>query len=384
MYAFTIPGLEWLSKAIAYLLHWLAAVTGGSYGVAIVLLTVLMRLAILPLSIKQTKSMIAMQQLQPQLKEIQKKYKDDREKQGQEMMKLYKENKVSPLGGCLPLLLQLPILFAMFDVLNSLSNPKSAYFSILFPGQTPPKTTAAINKWVASAPQLQFLGMNITYSGQKLWSSGDYVHIIVLILLTVVTGYISAKMMTTDPKQSKLMAMMPVMMGVFAWILPAGVTIYIIVTNIITIVQQYVQLEHDGFYDEKLAEIRKLGHEASWHKRWYLRGMEFGTKVLIAVRLRPKPKPKSKKEAAGEGKPAGKSKTAAVAKKPGEKRASAPGEGKPKAGAPPAKKKPSAPKQQGQVRGEKSASGGKPSSKTPPKKAISKDYPAKKKGTGKK
>jgi len=76
------------------------------------------------------------------------------------------------------------------------------------------------------------------------------------------------------------------MMGVFAWILPAGVTIYIIVTNIFTMVQQYIQLEHDGFYDEKLAEIRKMGEEASWHKRLYLRTMDIGTRVLIAVRLR--------------------------------------------------------------------------------------------------
>ncbi len=382
MIAFTIPGLEWLSKAIAYLLHWLATVTGGSYGLAIILLTILMRLAILPLSIKQTKSMIAMQKLQPQLKEIQKKYKDDREKQGQEMMKLYKENKVSPLGGCLPLLLQLPILFAMFDVLNSLSNPKSAYFSILFPGETAPKTAAAINKWVATAPQLQFLGMNITYSGQKLWSTGDYVHIVVLILLTVVTGYISAKMMTTDPKQSKLMAMMPVMMGVFAWILPAGVTIYIIVTNIFTIVQQYIQLEHDGFFDEKLAEIRKLGPEASLHKRLYLRFMELGTRALIAVRLRPKPQAKPGKAAAREGKPA-----AAVAQKQSKKSSTtAGGEGQPKPKATPAGKKPAAPKQQG--KSQKPASGkaaaGKQATKQAASKPTSRDYPAKKKGTGKK
>src|SRR5450830_1939627 len=102
----------------------------GSLGWAIIMLTVAFRIVVLPLSIKQTKSMIAMQRLQPQLKEIQKKYKDDREKQGQEMMKLYKDNKVSPLGGCLPLILQLPILFALFEVLRNV--PKYVHYKTSF------------------------------------------------------------------------------------------------------------------------------------------------------------------------------------------------------------------------------------------------------------
>jgi len=278
--AFTIPGLDWLSEAFAHALYWLANLCGGNYGLAIILLTFLMRVVILPLSIKQTKSMIAMQKLQPQLKEIQKKYKDDREKMGQEMMKLYKENKVSPLGGCLPLLLQLPIIFAVFDVLNSLSDPvKSNFVSI-----------------IGKNPNLDFLGINISFTGQKIWAAGDYVQLILLVLLTVVTGYVSAKMMTVDPKQSKMMAMMPILMGVFAWILPAGVTIYIIATNIFTMVQQYMQLEHDGFYDEKLADIRKMGNEAKFNKKMYLKFMDKGTKAMVALRLREKPKPKTKKK----------------------------------------------------------------------------------------
>jgi YidC/Oxa1 family membrane protein insertase len=368
MLAFAIPGLEWLSKGFAYALHWLASIAGGNYGVAIILLTILMRIIILPLSIKQTKSMIAMQKLQPQLKEIQKKYKDDREKMGQEMMALYKENKVSPFGGCLPLILQLPIIFAVFEVLRSLANPKSPYFSILFPGVN--------NLRVATNPQLQFAGMNITYTGAKLWSKAGgqaYIQVIVLIILTVITGYVSAKMMTTDPKQAKMMAMMPLLMGVFAWILPAGVTIYIIVTNIITMIQQYVQLEHDGFYDEKLNELRNMGDKAKWYQTLYLKFMDIGTKTLIAVRLRPKPKPAAKKKTAkiktgnleeGE-KPA---QVAATGDK-----SSAPEEKSQTTRKKQAKAKPSAAAPQ------KKASGIKPASKAP-----SKNYPAKKKSSGKK
>jgi len=356
MFAFAIPGLEWLSKAFAYLLTWLASVTGGNYGVAIILLTIIMRLVILPLSIKQTKSMVAMQKLQPQLKEIQKKYKDDREKQGQEMMKLYKENKVSPLGGCLPLLLQLPIMFAVFDVLHSLANPKSAYKSIL----------------VANAQSLTFLGMNITFTGAKIWKQGGYAQVIILVLLTVATGYVSAKMMTSDPKQAKMMAMMPVLMGVFAWILPAGVTIYIIVTNIFTMVQQYIQLEHEGFYDVKLAEIRKMGAEAKPHKRLYLKFMDTGTKVLFAVRLRSKPVEVPTKKKSAEPKQA-KGDTSAV-----------PDARALKAGKETAAKKPRA--QEQQARSEADSSAGKKSSSAKPsgKTASAKKYPAKKKGSVKK
>ena len=415
MFALSIPGLEPLGKAFAYALHWLSTIAGGNYGIAIILLTVLMRIIILPLSIKQTKSMIAMQKLQPQLKEIQKKYKDDREKQGQEMMALYKENKVSPLGGCLPLLLQLPIIFAVFEVLRSLADPKSKFFNILFPG---------VNKIVvATNPHLKFAGMNITYKGSVLWSHHNYVQLIALVILTVITGYMSSKMMTTDPKQAKMMALMPVMMGVFAWILPAGVTIYIIVTNIFTIVQQYIQLEHDGFFDEELAEIRQQGAEAKWHKRAYLKGMSFGTKAMFAIHMRKKPvelvpkgkastKPEKKQAAAAAR--AGSSKAVSPAKgkvsNGAAKKPAGPGQKKSASGkkASSATKKPSAQGTQRQAAGKKpkppspATSGSSAAQKTRPvggkatsppeqlgggqqaKRNATKNYPAKKKGTGKK
>jgi YidC/Oxa1 family membrane protein insertase len=90
-----------------------------SYGVAIILLTVLVRLVLIPLTLKQTRSMHAMQRIQPQIKELQRKHKGNRQKLNEEMMKLYKEHQVNPLGGCLPLLLQLPVFIALFSVLRS-------------------------------------------------------------------------------------------------------------------------------------------------------------------------------------------------------------------------------------------------------------------------
>ena len=353
--AFTIPGLEWLSEGFAYALKYLYDFT-GNFGLAIILITVGMRLVLLPLTIKQTKSMIAMQRLQPQLKEIQKKYKDDREKQGQEMMKLYKENKVSPLGGCLPLILQLPIIFAIFDVLHSLSAEAT--------------NTSAIMKIIGTDTNFMFLTMDMTMTGSKLWAAGDYAQVIVLVLLTVSTGYVSAKMMTTDPKQAKMMAMMPVLMGVFAWILPAGVTIYIILTNILTFMQQYIQLEREGFYDEKRAGLEKSFDDLKWYKKLNLMSLEMGSKMMIAVKLSAKPSEKKKK--ATETKPSGKkSKKAGSGKATKATKAKKGSEGKKLAAS---QKK----GQPGKKPKGKKATGG----KTAGKKSTGKAYPAKRKSKG--
>ncbi len=238
-----IPGIAPISKFFALVLEWFNSFT-HNFTLSVILLTVLFRIVVLPLSIRQTKSMIVMQRIQPKLKEIQKKYKDDRERMGQEMMKLYKEHNISPLGGCLPLLVQLPLLFALFDVLHNAKEYTRGW---------------------SPAPGWGFLGIkNVTHAGSKIWAEGGYIQLIVLVLLTVITGYISSKMMTTDPQQSRLMAMMPVIFGVFAWILPAGVTIYIIVTNVLTILQQYVQLEREGFYAERRKQREKEGEPTSF------------------------------------------------------------------------------------------------------------------------
>src|SRR5436853_6541072 len=89
-------------------------------GVGIILLTVLVMLILFPLTAKQAKSMLAMQRVQPEVKRLQAKYKNDRQKLNEEMMKFYKENQINPLGGCLPLLLQMPIFIALFQTLRDI------------------------------------------------------------------------------------------------------------------------------------------------------------------------------------------------------------------------------------------------------------------------
>jgi YidC/Oxa1 family membrane protein insertase len=112
--------LDPLYTALGWVMAWFYALI-SSYGVAIVLLTVAVRLVLYPLTVKQTKSMQAMQRLQPEIKRLQAKYKNDRQKLNEEMMKFYKENKVNPLSGCLPLLLQMPLFIVLYRLIHDLT-----------------------------------------------------------------------------------------------------------------------------------------------------------------------------------------------------------------------------------------------------------------------
>jgi len=113
--------LDPLYTALGWVMAWLYALV-PSYGIAIILLTVVVRLVLYPLTVKQTKSMQAMQRLQPEIKRLQTKYKNDRQKLNEEMMKFYKENKVNPLSGCLPLLLQLPLFIVLYRLIHDLTS----------------------------------------------------------------------------------------------------------------------------------------------------------------------------------------------------------------------------------------------------------------------
>jgi YidC/Oxa1 family membrane protein insertase len=189
----------------------------SDYGIAIILLTIAIRIVILPLTIKQTKSMYDMQRLQPKLRELQEKYKDNKEKLQKEMMSFYAEHKVNPFGGCLPLLLQMPIFYALFRVLMNSAELKSAMsLGILELGRSP--SFVFSHGFIAFIPYL------------------------ILIALMAITTYVPTKMMQTDPQQQRMGLMMVPLMIFFAWSLPTGVLLYWITTNLWTIGQQYVTL----------------------------------------------------------------------------------------------------------------------------------------------
>ncbi len=218
-------------------------VIGGSWGWSIVLLTIFVRALLLPLTLKQFHSMQRLQRLQPQMKEIQAKYKEDKQRQQQEMMKFYKENNVNPLGSCLPLVAQIPVFISLFYMLRSSLRidicPQTQLKYQLANHLVTPGSPLSHAHTVPCGPNngAQFLFI------PDLTNKATGAVLIVLIVLYVVTQLLSSLMMsspTMDKTQRQIMLLMPLFFVVFIISFPAGVIVYWITTNTWTIGQQYV------------------------------------------------------------------------------------------------------------------------------------------------
>lgn len=215
------------------------SVVGGSWGWSIVILTVLVRAVLIPLTLKQFHSMQKLQQLQPQLKEIQNKYKDDKQRQQEEMMKFYRENKVNPFGSCLPLVAQLPVFIGLYYML------RTSLRADICPAIQPGAHMVA-GKWVGisnshTVPCGPHNGAGFLFI-PDLTNNAAGVVLVVLLLLYVGTQVASSAMMssaTMDKTQRQIMMFLPL---IFAFIIirfPAGVIVYWITTNAWTMAQQY-------------------------------------------------------------------------------------------------------------------------------------------------
>ncbi|MDQ3433934.1 MAG: YidC/Oxa1 family membrane protein insertase [Actinomycetota bacterium] len=205
--------LQWLvDRSDEILKFWHGAV--GSWGLAIILLTFTVRLLILPLTFKSVKSMQKLQVLQPEMKKIQERFKEDRQRMNQEMMKFYQENKVNPLGSCLPLLLQIPFFIALFYLLRSgefKADIQGAESFLFIPDLAAPLT---------DEPLILAL-MIVLYVGTQLIAS----------LITMVGG---------DKTQQRIMLALPFVFVIFIINFEAGLIVYWITTNVWTIGQQLV------------------------------------------------------------------------------------------------------------------------------------------------
>ena len=205
---FLIAPLEKFFYFIHNGIHIIIPINNISYGLGIIAFTVIIKLLLLPLSIKQTKSTAKMGAIQPEMKKVQEKYKKDPQKSQQEVMKLYKENGVSPLGGCLPMLIQMPILFALFTVFRNL-NFQSAGF-LWLPNLTLP----------------------------------DPYYI--LPILSTVTTYFSSKLMQPpgggdQSKQTLTMnAGMAIMMGVMSLKFQGALVLYWVLNSVLQVIQTLV------------------------------------------------------------------------------------------------------------------------------------------------
>lgn len=196
---------QWLVDPMHSVIQWFLNVT-GSYGVAVILLTIVIKLITLPLMIYQSSSMKRMQVVQPLMKEIQAKYKDNPQKQQEETMKIYKEHKVNPAAGCLPMLVQMPILWAMFAVVNT------------FAPEGYPTT---------------FLGFNLIGLGRE----GSNMVLLVLSVVIMLAQTWLSMAPNADRSQQVPMLIMPVFFGYITLNMKAAVILYWVVSYIFGLVQ---------------------------------------------------------------------------------------------------------------------------------------------------
>ncbi len=207
-----LPVLEWLNSFIP------------NYGLVIIIFSILVKLALFPLTKHSYQSTKKMQKIQPLMAEIKEKYKNDQQRQQKEMMKLYQEHG-NPMSGCLPMFLQMPLLFALYQVFKSTIQLRGAMF---IPG------------WIndlSTSEALFMLPVSIPFYGNEFN---------LLPVLMAVTMFFQSKMTMQDPKQKSLMYMMPIFMLVLFNRFPAGLNLYYTLFNLLTIVQQkYIHIDEE-------------------------------------------------------------------------------------------------------------------------------------------
>lgn len=197
--------LDVLAQPLLALMHWFYSFV-GNYGVAIILLTIVVRVGLFPLTYKGMVSMKRMQKLQPKVAALKEKFKGEKEKLNKETIELYRKHKMNPLGGCLPIVLQIPIFFALFSALNGAVELRHASFMF----------------WITDL------------------SAKDPLYITPLFL--AVTMFIQQKFTPTtlDPTQAKLMMWMPVVFTMFMFQFPSGLVVYWVTSNTLSILQQVI------------------------------------------------------------------------------------------------------------------------------------------------
>ncbi|MGH2967537.1 MAG: YidC/Oxa1 family membrane protein insertase [Solirubrobacteraceae bacterium] len=217
--------------------------TGGlGWGTSIIALTLVVRLALLPLTLKQFKSMQSMARLQPEIKKLQERYKNDKERLNQEMMRFYRENKVNPFASCLPMVAQLPVFLALFYML------RADLRQDICPDVNPPARANPIPCGDGGDAAFFFIPdlTNRAYG----WV------LVTLIVLYVGSQLLSTLLMatTTDKTQRMIFLALPFFFVLFVWQFPAGLLVYWITTNLWTIVQQAI-------VRKRLGPLRPPGQE---------------------------------------------------------------------------------------------------------------------------
>ncbi len=269
---------------VGKLLALFYAIPPHSLGLSIIVLTVVVMLVQLPLIAKQTRSMIQMQRVQPEIKKIQQKYKDDREKQNAELLKFYQENKINPLAGCLPLLIIFPIGIAVLDTFRRNFQdhiPQGSQLYTAVCGNRPPNAPKGVKATVVNscgeylsqlgkagkAPEaMHFLGLKLNLSARDALSHGlvgSLPYIILIVLVTFTSWYqvrqtqARAASSGTTPPNAQMQAVtriMPVFFGFISFAFNTATTIYFLVSNAWRIGQQHFVL--GKMYEEEAERQR--------------------------------------------------------------------------------------------------------------------------------
>ena len=214
----------------------------NSFGMAIVLLTIAVRIFLYTLNQQQMTSMQQMQKIQPRLKVLQEKYANDKEKLNQETMRLYKENKVNPAAGCLPLLVQLPILILLFNVLRTYDFAGTSFMGIILGSSTTAGLAQAVG--VAADPTGNYGVMSVLTGILKnpagLSNAGLYIgNLILLISISFLTWAQQKLSSGTNPQMAMMNTIMPFFMAFICLSMPGGVMLYWGLSSLMGVVQQY-------------------------------------------------------------------------------------------------------------------------------------------------
>lgn len=284
---------DFIAGPLGKLLLFIYNISFHNYGLAIIIFTLIIRLALMPLTFKQYQSTAKMQKLQPQLNEIQKRYKDDKEKLNQEMMKLYQENNYNPASGCLPMLIQLPIIMSLYwviiqplkfmlgkspEAINKIVEVAASGLGKNLQQMGTQKELLAMNYFSEHQDKLSqvsqyfnkselidfnsFLGLHLgqtaSYKPEILFGpeAAVYIPLFILVIIATVTTYISSKlaMPSTNNANSQnnamgctnnsMLLMGPAMTLMFSFTLPAGVILYWMAGYAVAIVQQLYVNKH--------------------------------------------------------------------------------------------------------------------------------------------
>ncbi|MEV7795401.1 membrane protein insertase YidC [Streptomyces sp. NPDC087512] len=264
--------------------------TGWAWGLSIVSLVILIRICLIPLFVKQIKATRAMQTLQPEMKKIQERYKNDKQRQSEEMMKLYKETGTNPLSSCLPILAQSPFFFALYHVLNGIASGNTIGVinqSLLESAQKAHIFGAPLaSKFFSSESDVAALNASLT--------DVRIVTAIMIVLMSASQFFTQRQLMTKNvdttvktpfmQQQKMLMYVFPVMFAVFGVNFPVGVLVYWLTTNVWTMGQQMYVIHNNPTPGSKAqaAYLERLHKRVTQHGKTRGRGEKSIVKAIVA------------------------------------------------------------------------------------------------------